>query len=253
MYLLFINNPLHYSLQYKTVFPYHTQYDNNVLTTKAEIKVDEKKCSFDGALVTSNTNPSITVDIKCTPNHHIEFNVGLTRVSERRHKAVLKLVGLKDYSIDASADATHESIENFAVIIDIDSPKAKLNKAHIEIQAKPNAEGRTFIVKASNDNKNILSGSATYHVKEEKGQTVVSGEGNVKLYDQEQKASFNLVRTNFEEARDSESGWMVSTRPSIICIFIWNHISPTNALILRSCQLACFERKRWHKENCGRT
>lgn len=173
------------------------------------MKVDEKECSFDGVLVTSNISPSINVEVKCTPDHHAQLNLALNRVTQNRHKIILKLTGLKDLNIDASADANHENIENFALIIDVDAPKVNLNKARLDIQAKPNAGGsgiRGFEIKASNGGKNILSGYADYQVKEDKGKTVVSGQGSVKWYDEQQKASFNLVRNNFEEARDNETG-----------------------------------------------
>lgn len=187
----------------------YLQIENNVLSSKASLKVDEKECSFNGVLVTSNTSPSINVEVKCSPDYHAQLNLALTRITDHRHKIVLKVSGLKDLNIDATADANHENIENFALIIDVDAPKVNLNKARLDVQAKPNAGGagiRGFEIKASNDGKNIISGYADYQVKDDRGKTTVSGKGSVKLYDKPQDASFHLERTNFEEPRDPETG-----------------------------------------------
>lgn len=191
---------------------FYFQNENNSLTVLAKVKVDEKECTTQLINTLSSTSPSIDIDVKCLPNHHIQFNAGLRQVSVNREKLVFKLSGVKDYDIDVSVDVSHESIENLALIVDANVPKIKIDKARLDIQAKPNAGGsgvRGFEIKASNGGKNILNGFADYQIKEEKGKTVISGNGNVKWYDEQQKASFDLVRTNLIESRDGEVGTLV--------------------------------------------
>lgn len=158
---------------------------------------------------THNLHPSIHVDLKCSPNQHVQLDAGLTRINQNRHQVVAKLIGLADLNIDVSADATYHSIDNLGVIIKIDAPKAKLNKAHLEVHIKPKDSTEHGVqVKASNDGKNILSGNAHYNIEEKAGKTEVSGRGDVKWYDETQTASFNLVRNNVE---DGETGYTVSS------------------------------------------
>lgn len=170
-----------------------------------------KECSWASNLVTSNVSPSIDVDIKCTPNQHVQFNAGVTRINLHRHKVVAKLLGLKDFNVDVSADATLHTIDNLSIILDIDAPKAKLNKAHAEVQIKPKESNERGVqVKVSNDGKNVLSGSADYTITEDKGgKTSVSGKADVKWYDETQTATFEMVRTNIDDAKNGESGSLV--------------------------------------------
>lgn len=186
------------------------QSQKNAITSVASVKVNEKQCTWTSKLEVSNLRPSIHVDLKCTPNHHVTFLAELNRISDNHNKVALKLTGLSDFNVDAAADTTYYSIDNFNVIVDLDAPKANLNKARLEVKIKPkNSEERGVQVKASNNNKNILSGSADYSISENGGKTSINGRGDVKWYDEAQTASFDLVH-NVEDSNTGESGSSVS-------------------------------------------
>lgn len=98
-----------------------------------------------------------------------------------------------DFYLTGDSEILFQSIENFYLISDIDSPKLKLNKVHVDVRSKSNAGAKGIEFKATSDNKNIISGSADYTIKHD-GKTEIEGHGNVKIFDQQKTAKFVLQK-----------------------------------------------------------
>lgn len=172
--------------------------------------MDEKTYGIASALTVSDVSPS--VDLVVTyPDRTVKLYSGITRLADRKYKGRVALENFGDFNFDGTFETAYQTVDNFYLKMDLNSPKIKLDRVHIEINAKQNAAGAKGIeFMAAAADKNMLSGFADYSIKEEKGKTIIEGTGNVKLYDKEKLASFKFVRNNFEEGRDGETGVQVS-------------------------------------------
>lgn len=112
-----------------------------------------------------------------------------------------------DFNILSSAEGSFQGIENYNLVLDIDSPKIQVNKVHVELNSKKGGKGIEF--KASENGKNVVSGSADFTVSDQNGKLEIGGQGDVKFYDKQSTGNFKYVRTNFDEKKDKESGFKV--------------------------------------------
>lgn len=182
---------------------------DNEYASVFELTVDGKKWKLEEAFVVSKHSPSLKIDLWYPPNHHSEINLAVSRLADRKHKGTVRILNVNGFSLTGDAEVTYQNIENFNLLVDIDSAALKANKLHIEVTTKQNAGAKSVEFRASENAKNIISGHADYTVKEERGKTTIDGKGNVNWYDKAGVANFQFVKNDFDESRDNETGVML--------------------------------------------
>lgn len=174
-----------------------------------EVTVDGKKWKIEESIVLSKNSPSLVINLYYPPNHHSEISFVVSRLSDRKHKGSVRILNINGFSLTGDAEVNFQNIENFSLLIDVDSAALKANKLHVEVATKQNAGAKSVEFRASEEAKNIISGHADYTVKEERGKTTIDGKGSVNWYDKAGVANFQFVKNDFDESRDNETGVML--------------------------------------------
>lgn len=184
--------------------------EENAYDTEVEVAVDGSKYKLINAVVFSRVNPSIHIDLYYPNDGHSQLYAAVNRIGDRKFKLSLRFENINGFNLVSDAELTYQSLENFAVIIDLDSAALKANKLHLDVHTKQSGNNRGIEFSATKENKNILSGSADYQIKEEKGKTTIDGKGNVHLYEKSETISFQLIRNTFDGTQNNETGILVS-------------------------------------------
>lgn len=187
----------------------HVKSGEHAYNTKLNLVADDKAYSVDNAVVLSESSPSVDFNLGY-PGKTVKVYGGFKLLSDRAFKADAKVQNFGDFNLDANVEANYQSYETFYAKAFVDAPKLNANKVSVELHSKPGNSGKGVEFKASSDGKNILSGYADYSVKEQGKTTIIEGQGNVKLYDKQQTASFKLVREKL-----SESGYALNLAGSV--------------------------------------
>lgn len=181
----------------------------NEYSSVIELTVDGKKWKIEESVVLSKHSPSLVVNVFYPPNQQSEISFVINRLSDRKHKGSLRILNVNGFSLTGDAEVNFQNIENFSLLVDVDSAALKANKVHVEVLTKQNGGAKSVEFRASEEAKNIVSGHADYTVKEERGKTTVDGKGSVNWYDKAGVANFQFVKSDMEESRDNETGVML--------------------------------------------
>lgn len=182
---------------------------NNHHTTSLHINVDNKKFGVDSDIILLEKNPSFDINI-IYPNPEskvVKLAGKLQQFGDRVFKSELIIQNLGDFNFNTDFEMNYQSAQNFFIKSNVDSANLKLNKIYWEIQSKAGSNGKGVEFKATSDNNNIVSGYADFTLKEEKGKTIVEGQGNVKVNDKSKAASFKFISYKYDQSKgDSETG-----------------------------------------------
>lgn len=179
----------------------------NSNTMRAEMKADGKRYALASQTSFTTINPKVDVILSYPDHPDVKFFFELHNLGESKYNAKLNMENFGDFNFLSSAEGAFQSVENYNLVIDIDSPKIEINKVHIELNAKKGGKGVEF--KATENGKNIVSGSADFTVQDQNGKLEIGGQGDVKFYDKQSTGNFKYVRTNFDEKQHKESGFKV--------------------------------------------
>lgn len=194
--------------------------DENTYATDAELGIDDKKYKLSNVVVTSQLSPSFTLDVYYPQDKHSQVAVVVSRIADRKYKLGVRLVNINNFQLTGDIELSYQSVENFGLVIDLDSAALKANKLHIDIHSKQSGNNKGIEFTATEQNKNIVSGAADYLVKQEKGKTIIEGKGNVNWYDKSSALTFQFMRSTFNQAENNETGVSVSKR--IIHLNVFN-------------------------------
>lgn len=186
--------------------------DENTYATDAELNIDDKKYKLSNAVVASQLNPSFTLDVYYPQDKHSKVAILVNRVGDQKYKLSVRLENINNFQLAGDVELSFQNIENFGLIIDLDSAALKANKLHLDIHTKQSGNNKGIEFIATEQNKNIISGTADYLIKQEKGKTTIEGKGNVNWYDKSSALTFQFVRSTFNQAENGETG--VSVRIS---------------------------------------
>lgn len=184
--------------------------DENTYANDVELNIDDRKYKLSNVVVVSQLNPSFVLDVYYPQDKHSKVAVLVTRAHDRKHKLSVRLENINNFQLSGDVELSYQSVENFGIIIDLDSAALKANKIHIDIHSKQNGNNKGIEFSATEANKNIVSGMADYLVKQEKGKTIVEGKGNVNWYDKSSALTFQFMRNTFNQAENNETGVSVS-------------------------------------------
>ncbi|XP_031633758.1 apolipophorins-like [Contarinia nasturtii] len=175
--------------------------------TEVELKIVDKKYKLSNVVVASNLSPSFTLDVYYPQEKHSQIAVVVSRIADRKHKLSVRLVNINSFQLTSDVELSYQSVENFGLIIDLDSAALKANKLHIDIHSKQSGNNKGIEFSATEQNRNIISGTADYSVKQEKGKSTIEGKGNVNWYDKSSALTFQFVRSTFNQAENNETGF----------------------------------------------
>lgn len=184
--------------------------DENTYANEVELNIDDKKYKLTNVVVVSQLNPSFILDVYYPQDKHSKVAVLVTRAHDRKHKLSVRLENINNFQLTGDVELSYQSVENFGLIIDLDSAALKANKIHVDIHSKQNGNNKGIEFSATEQNRNIVSGTADYLVKQEKGKTTIEGKGNVNWYDKSSALTFQFMRSTFNQAENNETGVSVS-------------------------------------------
>ncbi|XP_053670702.1 apolipophorins [Anopheles nili] len=182
----------------------HAKSSDSAYNTKMQLTADGKKFSVENAVVLSEMNPSVDFTLDY-PGNTVKVYGSYKTLGHSAFKAETKVQNLGSFDMEANVEANFDSYQTFYVKLYGDAPKLNTNKFSVEVNAKPGSNGKGVNFRASEGGKDILSGYADYSVKEQGKATVIEGQGNVKLYDKQQTATFKLIREKLSESGVSAS------------------------------------------------
>lgn len=173
----------------------------NKYTTLIKLDVDKRAYSYNSIIVLSEISPIMSIEL-VYPEKTIKMYLAVQKLEDFKYATQVKLENVMNYNLDMNAEALFKSPENFYLKLNLDS--TNLKKVVVEINSKPGGKGVEF--KGIKDGKNLLSGTADFQVKEDKGKTIIEGSGNVKWYEESQVTTFKFIRNKFEAKTDGEVG-----------------------------------------------
>lgn len=142
-------------------------------------------------------------------NKHSQIKLLSNRVGDRKYKSNVKIIDVWGLDLSLDADVEYQSIESFNVVLDIDSASLKIKKVHVDVATKTEGGSKVIQFRATEEGKELVSGSGEITVKTERGKTTIGGSGNVKWQNKPGAAQFQLTQTVLEEAVNKETGIMV--------------------------------------------
>ncbi|XP_063705361.1 apolipophorins isoform X2 [Culicoides brevitarsis] len=173
----------------------------NKYSTALKVDVDSKAYAYNGVVVLSEVSPSVLVEF-VHPDKTTKLHLGVQKLEDSKYVLQVEFVNVLDYNLDLKAEAFFKSHDNFYLTVNSDSTKYK--QVVVKINSKQGGKGVEFV--GTKEGKNVLSGSAEFQVKEDKGKTIIEGTGNVKLYEDQQATTFKFIRNKFEATKDGETG-----------------------------------------------
>lgn len=221
--------------------------EENAYDTEVELIVDGSKYKLVNAVVYSRVNPSVNIELYYPNDGHSQLYAALNRIGDRKFKLSLRFDNINGFNLISDAELSYQSLENFAVIIDLDSAALKANKLHLDVHTKQSGNNRGIEFTATKQNTNILSGTADYTIKEEKSKTTIDAKGNVNLYDKSETLSFQLIRNTLDGSQNNETGVLVSLHIAHL-IFICSQTIAFNRFV-RITIIAGTQRKDWSQEH----
>lgn len=173
----------------------------NKYTTVIKVDVDQKAYGYNGVVVLSEVAPSLLIEF-VHPEKTTKLYLSVQKLEDSKFVTHVQFVNLLDFNLDLNGEAYFKSPENFYLNVNSDSTKYK--QVVVKINSKAGGKGVEFV--GTKEGKNLLSGSAEFQVKEERGKTIIEGTGNVKLYEDQQATTFKFIRNKFEATKDGETG-----------------------------------------------
>lgn len=177
------------------------------VTSNVQIISDGKKWVLESELLASELAPLIDIQLRCPQGKLSRFYVKGNKVSDKEFGGDLKIIHEnKNFLLEGNADVNVESIDQFSVKANINSPSLNLNKISFEAYNKPGKIGRRIVAIAKSAGKNLLSGSTSYQAREEQGKYVVEGSGSFKVKEETQTAHFKYISQRLNEQQHGEQG-----------------------------------------------
>lgn len=141
---------------------------------RAEMKADDRRYALVSHTSFTTVNPKVDVMITY-PNHpDVKFFFEMHNLGDNKYNAKLNMENFGDFNFISSAEGSFQSVENYNFVLDVDSPKMQIDKVHVELNSKKGGKGVEF--KATENGKNIVSGSADFTMQDQNGKMEITGQ-----------------------------------------------------------------------------
>ncbi|XP_022837131.1 apolipophorins isoform X2 [Spodoptera litura] len=172
-------------------------YISNVI-----VDADGRVYKSDSIIVFSKAHPQIDVKYTSpsTPKPSRLFLKG-SSLSSTQGKIEVKVENIRDINFDSVAEGNVQK-DNVNFKMTANSEKLGLKNYQVEIASKDAGNGKRLEFHATNDNKNVLSGSTSYISKQEGPKMIIEGSGAVKVKEDQKSANFKYIRTILGEGNE---------------------------------------------------
>lgn len=166
------------------------------------VDADGRVYKSQSTVVYSEANPLIDVSYTAPNTPTSRLYVKGVKLSENQAKVEVKIVNIRDLSLDAVSEATLQK-DNIILKVVANSEKLGLKNYKVDVATKDaNNNGKRLEFQATNDNKNVLSGSTTFISKQENKKTIIEGSGTLKVKEEQKSANFKYIRTILTEGNE---------------------------------------------------
>ncbi|XP_013192546.1 apolipophorins isoform X2 [Amyelois transitella] len=163
--------------------------------------VNDKSYALHSTVGLSKSNPILDIALKNPDGTHEKLNVKGTGITSTNGKIELKLENVRGLTLDGVVEGTvNDDNINFKFVGNSD--KLGLKNYKVDISSKQAGNGKRLEFQATNDNKNVLSGSTSLISKKDDKQTIYEGSGSVKVKDEQKSATFKYIRTLLTEGNE---------------------------------------------------
>ncbi|CAG9820471.1 unnamed protein product, partial [Phaedon cochleariae] len=197
----------------KTVLSVDTERseDRNHVKSKVALNSDGKEWKVDTEISASQIAPLVNIQVKCPKGKRSQLYVKANRASTSQFGGEFKILcEERDFLLEGKLDANVDTIENFNIKGNVNSPALKLNKISFEAHNQPGKTGRKIQVVVKSANQNLMSGSTNYQAREEHGKYIVEGSGSFKIKEETRAANFKYIISNLSSAKNGEEGFEIA-------------------------------------------
>ncbi|XP_053619006.1 apolipophorins isoform X2 [Plodia interpunctella] len=163
--------------------------------------VNDKSYALHSVVGLSKANPVLDITLKNPDGNTEKLHLKGTTISSSQGKVELKLENVQGLTLDATAEGTVQQ-DNINFKFVGNSDKLGLKNYQVDISSKDAGNGKRLEFHATNDNKNVLSGSTSLISKKDEKQTIYEGSGSFKVKDEQKSANFKYIRTLLTEGNE---------------------------------------------------
>lgn len=196
------NSPTAEALK-KLEFTVHSKNPGpDTYTSNMIVDADGRVYKTDSSFVFSKAHPLIDVKYS-SPSQPKPSRLYIkgSSLSSTQGKVELKIENIRDISLDVVSEGNVQK-DNVAFKLVANSDKLDLKNYQVEIASKDAGSGKRLEFHATNDNKNVLSGSTSYISKQEGPKMIIEGSGAVKVREDQKSANFKYIRTILGEGNE---------------------------------------------------
>ncbi|XP_047037209.1 apolipophorins isoform X1 [Helicoverpa zea] len=166
------------------------------------VDADGRVYKSESTIVFSKAHPQIDVKYTSpsTPKPSRLFVKG-SSLSSTQGKIELIIENIRDVSLQCTTEGNVQK-DNVNFKLAANSEKLGLKNYQVEIASKDAGNGKRLEFHATNDNKNVLSGSTSYISKQEGPKMIIEGSGAVKVKEDQKSANFKYIRTILGEGNE---------------------------------------------------
>ncbi|XP_026331141.1 apolipophorins-like, partial [Hyposmocoma kahamanoa] len=170
-------------------------------STTVSADVDGNVYNYDQLIVYSKSHPVIDIKSKCPNSKPSRIYLKADTLSSNHGKFETKVENVRDISIDANGEANIQK-DNVAFKLFLNSDKLGVKNYKIDITSKDADNGKRLEFHATNDGKNMLSGSTSFISKHEGPKTIIEGSGSVKVKNEQKSANFKYISTQLTDGNE---------------------------------------------------
>lgn len=173
----------------------------------SKLTIDGKPYQLTGDFETSELTPSGKLVLKHPDGKVDELAVKIRKANPSEFAGDLTVIA-KTFNFDlvSSVDAKFRTVDEFNVKIQADSTSLKLNKVVFEALNKGGKGGKKIQFNAKSADKNILSGSTNYMIRNEGDKFILEGSGSFKVNEESKTANFKYMTHVLTNEKDGETG-----------------------------------------------
>ncbi|XP_037295541.1 apolipophorins isoform X2 [Manduca sexta] len=166
------------------------------------VDADGRVYKIDSSIVLSKAHPVLDIQYHSPSSDKIRrLYVQGSSLSSTQGKLEVKVDNINDICLDAVSEANVQK-DNVAFKVVANSKELGWKNYVIDISSKDSGSGKRLEFHATNDNKNVLSGSTSFISKQEGQKTIIEGSGSVKVKEEQKSANFKYIRTVFTDSNE---------------------------------------------------
>ncbi|RZF33261.1 hypothetical protein LSTR_LSTR007606 [Laodelphax striatellus] len=175
--------------------------------TDISLNVNEKKITVSNHVELDPENPLVDL-VAEHPQGKSKVYVKLEKKGQRHWGGESKVVwvGNGGGSLAVDGEVQYESIDDFFIKMNADSPKLKIDKYNIEVANKNKGAKKTITFQAKMSDKTLFAGNANYNFKDDGKTKTVDGTGTITVADQTHPLKFKYTRDILSADSDGEDG-----------------------------------------------